>query len=655
MQKPVLNIGILSHVDAGKTTVTENFLFHSGAIRQIGSVDSGSTISDSMEIEKKRGVSVKASTVSFDWKGVSINLIDTPGHVDFASEVERVLSVLDGAIVVISALEGIQAHTITLVEIIKEIQIPFLIFINKIDRAGVDLDSVLDSFKKELGIDIVPILLPDDELNLIPFWQSKQENTQFFEKISESILEYDDTLMSKYLEEETITKDKLWQSAKRSIKNQNLIPVLSGIAKNGIGIEELLNAIVEFLPVANQDIDKLNSALVYKIEYNQKYGKLAHVRVFSGQLKAKEMILNNRLNDEIKIGVLKKVQLNKLIDVPFLNAGDIGIITGAEDIQSGDYLGKKPDNYRKVSILEPVMTTVIKPVNDSDFNKLNEALIILHNEDPLLNLKRYKSSNEFHISIVGPIQIEIIEDQLSKRFNFEVTFEKPIVIYKERPKVKAEGFVRYWMPKPCWAIMTFMIEPGGLGSGIEYISKVRQSDIHQKYQNEVSRTIPKVLQQGIKGWEVTDIKITLVSGEDHNIHSRPGDFELATYMGIMRALENSDTELLEPILSFSITAPEEHLGKIASDLTQMRAQFANPNFENEMFTLSGSIPVETSIDYSIRLNSLTSGRGRIILKFERYEVCPPNTGVIREYKGVNPLDESQWILHRRGAYKAEER
>ena len=654
MHKPIINIGILSHVDAGKTTITENLLFVSGAIRQKGNVDSGSTITDSMDIEKRRGISIKSSSVSLDWKGVTVNILDTPGHVDFAAEVERVLSVLDRAIVVVSAVEGVQAHTITLVEILKEMNIPFIVFINKIDRDGADVDFVLNSLKKELSLDVIPYKIANEKLELIPFWEIP-ETDDGFERIVESIAEYDDELMNKYLEGDKITKQDLEQSGIKSIKKRLLVPALSGIAKNGIGMEELLDAVVDILQIKKNIDTTKQSALVYKVEYHKKYGKIAHIRVYSGSLKAKELIINTRLNKEIKLGVLKKISLNKLIDTPVLEAGEIGIITSVDDIQTGDFLGYKPENYRPAKLLESVMTTVIKPKEEKDFNKLNDALSILNIEDPLLNLKWYKQDKEFHINIIGPIQIEIIEEELKERFGLDVTFANPTVIYKERPIKKAKGFVRYWMPKPCWAIMTFEIEPGEIGSGIKYKSIVRQSDIHLKYQNEVERTIPKVLKQGIKGWEVTDIQITLISGEDHNIHSRPGDFELATYMGIMRALDNAGTELLEPILSFTINAPEELLGKIASDLTRMRAQFANPDFENGFFSLSGTIPAATSMNYSIKLNSLTSGKGRIRTKFKGYDICPPNEGEIREYKGVNPLDEALWILHRRGAYKGEER
>ena len=256
---------------------------------------------------------------------------------------------------------------------------------------------------------------------------------------------------------------------------------------------------------------------------------------------------------------------------------------------------------------------------------------------------------------MGAIQIEIIQTIIAERFNIEAEFKEPTIIYKETPIVKAEGFVRYWMPKPCWAIFTFKIETGELNSGIVYKSKVSVDKIARKYQNEIEQTIPKALKQGIKGWEVTDLKITLISGEDHEVHSRSGDFILATPMAIMDGLQNTNTQLLEPMFNFEIKANEELLGGIASDLTTRRATFANPDFADGKFIIKGKTPVATSLDLSIKLNSLTGGKGKIKLSFGGYQKCTDKQGIIRDYKGVNPLDNSQWILHKRGAFKSDER
>jgi ribosomal protection tetracycline resistance protein len=282
-------------------------------------------------------------------------------------------------------------------------------------------------------------------------------------------------------------------------------------------------------------------------------------------------------------------------------------------------------------------------------------LEILNMEDPVLDFKWFKEDKEFHLKILGPIQTEVLKESLLQRWAIEAEFLKPKVIYKETPSKSAEGYVRYWMPKPCWAIMTFLIEPAVLGSGLSFTSKVRTSDISNKYINEVKRAIPWSLKQGIKGYEVTDLSITLIEGSEHTVHSNPGDFLLATPMGILRGLENAGTDLLEPMYAFEIKAKADLLGAISSDLNQMRAQIDAPVFEADFFTLKGRVSVAEAMDYSIKFNATSSGKGRLKLSLNGYEKTSTTEDKIRNYKGVSPLDESQWILQMRGAYKADER
>ena len=279
----------------------------------------------------------------------------------------------------------------------------------------------------------------------------------------------------------------------------------------------------------------------------------------------------------------------------------------------------------------------------------------LDREDPSLKFKWFKAEKELQLLLMGQMQVEVLEHVLANRFFIKTTITPPKVVYKETITKKSEGYIRYWMPKPCWAIMTFLIEPAALNSGISYSSIVSQNDINIKYQNEIAKTIPKAVSQGLLGWEVTDLKITLIKGEDHNVHSRPGDFNLATPMGIMQGLKNGGTHLLEPILNFEINANEHLLGKLTSELTIRGASFDNPIFNENQFSLKGKIPVATSLDLSMKLNSISSGKIRLRLQFYGYKNCPEGEGEIRKFKGVNPLDEAKWILHRRGAYKADER
>jgi ribosomal protection tetracycline resistance protein len=331
------------------------------------------------------------------------------------------------------------------------------------------------------------------------------------------------------------------------------------------------------------------------------------------------------------------------------------VITTSELIRSGDVLGSEnlTDKYSKIS--NAVLGVQVMAKDEKDYQKLGDALEILNIEDPKLDFKWFKDEKEFHLKILGPIQTEVLKENLLERWAIEAEFQTLKIIYKETPSQSAEGYVRYWMPKPCWAIMTFLVEPTPLGAGVSFTSKVRTSDISTKYINEVKRAIPWALKQGIHGYEVTDLSITLIEGSEHTVHSNPGDFLLATPMGVLRGLENAGTDLLEPMYAFEIKANQDLLGAISSDLNQMNAQIDSPVFDTDTFTISGRVSVANAMNYSIKFNATTSGKGRLKLSLDGYEKTNTTPDKIRFYKGVSPLNESQWILHMRGAFKADER
>jgi len=656
----IRNIGVLAHVDAGKTTITENLLYLGGATRKMGSVDSGSAITDFLEVEKERGISVHSACTSFMWNNTQINLIDTPGHVDFSAEVERVLRVLDAAILVVSAVEGVQAHTHTLYEALRERDIPVLIFINKIDRSGADVLQVFQDLQKELKAPVFALQSCSDEASndttIEDLWQN--DNNELGRDLKELSLEVlantDEEVLEKYLDGEELVPSYCISKAQHLCKQSKINPVLLGVAKNGSGMTELLDAIVDYIPEARIEKESEPSALVFKIEHDKTLGRLAHIRMFGGCLKNRDSIQNIVANRDEKVAQIRKIYTNKHVDLGILQAGDIGLISGMPEVQVGDILGSKKGIPELTTLQIPLLTVGVKSKSEADYAKLAEALQELSSEDPLLQFEWFKEDREMNLHIMGTIQMEILEMLLRSRFGIEVNFDEPKVVYKETPAKEIEGYVRYTMPKPCWAVLRFKIEPGERGSGVVYKSVVGVNDILQKYQNEVERTIPKALEQGIKGWELTDMKITLIEGEDHEMHSRPGDFMIATPMGLMKGLKESDTNLLEPVLKFRISAPEEFIGKIAGELNQMRAVFANPEFYDGKFHLEGEVPAATSMDFNIRLSSLTGGKGKVKFSFSSYQDCPKGEGKEREYKGVNPLDESQWILHARGAFKTNE-
>lgn len=658
-QEEMLTIGILAHVDAGKTSLTEGLLYKSGATRIQGSVDKGSAITDGLSIEKSRGISIKTATVDFTWRDKHINLVDTPGHIDFSAEVDRALSILDMIILVVSAKEGIQAHTLNLWESIRERKLPVLVFVNKIDREGADLEQVFLDFEKDLGAKLFALNYGDNSEpgtpKAVKFLDGQPYvTTTIIEKSFENLAECDDEFFEDYLEGNNDDFSAILNKVHLQLQSQNLVGVLFGSAKLDLGIDQLLDNVVTLFK-SKDILHNTPSAKVFKVEYDTKLGRLAHIKSYGSTLKTKDVIWSQHLRKTFKINQMFKRRLGNMEQVGELGAREIGVITTSELILAGDVLGEEKfeDDFQTIS--QAVLSVQAIANEEKDYQKLGEALEILNIEDPQLEFQWYKEDCEFHLKILGPLQTEVLKDSIETRFGIEANFLSPKVIYKETPKKPAEGYVRYWMPKPCWAIMTFLIEPAPLGSGVTFTSKVRTSDISAKYINEVKRAMPWALKQGVKGWEVTDINITLIEGSEHNVHSNPGDFLLATPMGVLRGIELAGTDLLEPMYAFEIKAHQDVLGPISSDLNQMKAQIDAPIFQDDFFTLSGRVSVDQAMDYSIKFNATTSGKGRLKLTIDGYEKTSAREDKIRAYKGVSPLDESQWILHNRGAFKADER
>ncbi len=660
-QQSIRNVGIVAHVDAGKTTITEQFLYISGAIRSPGSVDKGTSMSDSLSVERNRGISVRLATTSFIWKGVRINLIDTPGHVDFSAEVERSLRALDCAVLILSAAEGVQAQTGTIWQALRKLEIPTLIFANKIDRIGVNVTDLLAEINQELTEDSLPLQETVDEATAeagVGFawspetYRADQEigvSEKMIEMITEAISEKNDQLLEKYFSGEALSFSTLDKSLAEQVRENICFPVMFGVAKNSIGIEYLLDAIVRYLPSPSGDLAKPLSGVVFKIDYDKKLGKVAAVRLFDGKIETRDPVCNTTRGLEEKAIQIKKIFVQKYEDKHNLDAGDIAAICGFTEAQVGDVLGLAETVPAPLSLGTPLLTVRAVPENEEDYSVLAAALKELSDEDPLLDLQWLRDERELHIKIMGWIQIEVLEAVLRDRFEIGAKFDSPTIIYKETPSKEGLGAERYWMPKPCWAVITFLLEPGPRGSGVTYESEVSVDKIAAKYQHEIERTISVALQQGIMGWEVTDLKITLVEGEDHTVHSRPGDFIIATPMAIMNALVETGTTVLEPILDFRISAPEDLFGPIASDLTRRRATFANPVFDRGKFVMTGKIPAATSLDYPVQLSSRTGGKGKISTTLSGYEVCLPEHAVETPYRGISPLDRAKYILQARKA------
>ena len=564
VKSSIRNIGIVAHVDAGKTTLTEQLLYQSGCSRILGSVDKGTTHTDSLDIEKQRGISVKASEIDLTYKETNIHVIDTPGHIDFSSEVERSIGVLDGAIVVLSSVEGVQPQTEVYFNALKELNTP--------------------------------------------------------------------------------SKDEILAQA---IKGK-IYPVLYGTALRGEGIKELLDGIIDYLPGPENLDDSELSALVYKISHNKTLGKIAHIKIFSGSISTRDDIFNVTNGKSEKITMIKKLINQKQMDVKSASSSDLVMVSGL-NCSTYDILGSKTHIPSLQTITTPLLTLRIYSKIQEDYIALVEALTILQEEDPLLNMQWIKEKKELHLRIMGKIQIEYIEAVLMERFNLQVTFCPPSVIYKETPIASGYGESRYTMPKPCWAIVEFSIEPLPRGTGLIYESKVRTEKVKIKYQREIEDNLDQILSQGIYGWPVTDLKITFTYGEDHVMHSRSGDFATSAAMGIMRGLNEIGTTLLEPIIKFRITVPVNVGGRILNDIIKMRGSFETPFIHNGTFTIEGKMPVSTSLEYPGELGKISSGKGIMTTGFLSYEPCSLEIGSIRERIGVNPLDRAKYILYVRNA------
>ena len=650
MKNPIRNIAIMAHADAGKTTITEQFLYISGQTRKPGNVDQGTTQTDFLPVEKERGISVSSAHTSFLWKNTRINLIDTPGHVDFSADVERIMRIPDGIILVISAVEGVQAHTETLWKALRDLHLPVLLFLNKIDRVGADIELVINAINKELGIH--PLCLQDlsgegsSNFTISNLWSKEYQEKGLVEKVIES----NERLLQSYLDGQIPSFNDLDLQLKKLVQNAIVYPLLFGSAKLASGTEELLDCVVNYFPGSGGEIEKPLSALVYGIGHDKTIGKIAHVRVFNGAINNRDVIYNNTQKVEEKVTQVRRVFPGRFEDIGTVEAGDIAGISGLKSARVGDILGSADTSIPvEIKLRIPLISVQVKALFEKDYSALAVAISELYAEDPSLEFEWLREEQELRIKVMGWIQMEILERILADRFGIDAKFENPTIIYKETPSSIGEGFVRYWMPKPCWAIMKFRIEPGEHGSGVIYKSMVSVNDVHQKYQNEVERSIPGTLQQGIKGWEVTDVKITLIEGEDHPVHSRAGDFAVATPMGIMDGLVKSGTTLLEPVIRYKIDAPEELLGIITSDITRMRGSFESPEIHNERFILAANIPLSTSLDFPVKLSSRSGGKARISSTFSGYRECTDEHGVIRPYKGISPLDTAKYILKARGA------
>ncbi|MBR4674865.1 MAG: TetM/TetW/TetO/TetS family tetracycline resistance ribosomal protection protein [Victivallales bacterium] len=633
----IRNIGIFAHVDAGKTTLTERMLVHSGVLQQAGSVDNGTAHTDSLPIERRRGISVKASCVSFCWNNVQINLIDTPGHTDFSAEIERSLWALDGAILLMDAVDGVQPQTEVLFQALSQQHIPMLFFVNKTDREGADLLYTLAQISRHLTKNCV--------------------YTAYKEEVEAYVCGTDDGLLEDYVEGRPISQERVLAQLRELVCSCKTYPIYSGSALKDAGVLELMDAIVDLLPSPESNGEAL-SGVGFALMQDRIMGRGLLVRLYGGHLE-------NRLSLEIETGVDFLTGTPKSIsrkitqirdvgghDLGKLGAGEIGVVYGLGELDIGHVFGDRerlPRTVEPGQLRTPLINVRLLPEKPDGMRALREACKKLSEEDPLLNATYISSLNQLHLHVMGTVQLEILAEELQTRFGLKATFTEPSVIFKETIRKIAYGFVDYTMPKPCWAILKFLIEPAPRGSGVSFSSQVPVKDIMARYQHQVEQALPHALKQGRLGWEVTDVKITLVGGEHHLVHTHPLDFIVATPMAIQDGLANGGSTLLEPILLAHFKLPSDCIGRVISDVNMMEGEVLETASDSNRVALKALLPVRTSMNYPTTLAMITSGRGAMNVKLHSYRECPVTPERIAPRRGIDPLDKAKYILAVRNA------
>ncbi len=670
MPNKIYNIGILAHVDSGKTTITEQLLFLTGAIRQMGSVDDGTASTDSLSIEKQRGISVRTATASAVWRDTVINIIDTPGHVDFAGEVERALSALDYAVVVVSAVEGVRAHTESILKSLDTANLPRAIFINKIDRAGSDSESVIKELSRISSQSLLLLSETQNEgLNNPSVLTLKGDS--FRSAATEVLAELCDEAADLYLNEETLSEERAIELIKESIADCKLTPVICGSAKLSIGVKELADLLVDYMPSSERRATEELCGIIFKIEHDKTLGKVSHIRLFGGKISNRDEVeilspvaVSSAESDAVeieakppakeKVSQIKKFSGAKLTDSGVVTSGDIAAVCGLPSAKTGHFLGSLVIS-ESAKLVNPFLRVRVTP-SDGDALKLPElagALGELSDEEPYIDAKWENGQKEITISTTGKIQLEVIDTILKERYGLSAAFSPPTVIYKETPSAKGYARARYTMPKPCWAVVEFLFEPMPRGYGVSYHGRLPSNQCFYRYQSHIRTSFNSCLEQGLYGWEVTDFKCTLVGGEHHNIHTHPLDFFVCTPMAFMNGLNENGSTILEPLLKIRVSAPADISGKVLSEIVKMGGEYDSPIIRSENAVIEAIVPVATSMDFPARLAVISSGKAVLNQSFHGYRECRDGLEHINPRRGVNPLDRSKWILYARGAYQKD--
>jgi len=682
------NIGIMAHIDAGKTTVTERLLYYSGRLHRMGEVHDGAATMDYMEQERERGITITSAATACEWNGCHINIIDTPGHIDFTAEVEKSLRVLDGAVAVFCAVAGVQPQSETVWRQAQRYHVPRIAFINKMDRLGADFYKAVKSMETQLDAHPIPLQWPlgaEDQFagivdlvdwRLINWDKDGTENHQVVAEVPEehadeaelrrrelieSVASVDDELMEKYVHDEhAITSQELKAAIRRCTLTSKLTPVFLGTALRNKGTRLLLDAVVDYLPspldmggiagtkpyepnieiVRKPSDNEPFAALAFKVLSDPHVGRLTFVRVYSGHVKAGQQMLNARTGRKERLGRLIEMHADERTDLDELYAGDIGAVIGCKDTTTGDTLcdAKKPVALMSVVFPEPVVHIAIEPKTKADQEKLSKALVRLSDEDPTFRVRVNEETGQTIIAGMGELHLEIIIDRMRREFNVEANVGRPMVAYRETVRGAAEvekRFVRQTGGRGQYAHVVLTLEGAEKGAGFVFEDKTVGGVIPKEYIPAVEKGCRQAVETGIiTGYPMVDVKVTLTFGSYHEVDSSDMAFQIAGSMAVKEAAPKAEPALLEPIMKVEVIVPEEFTGEVVGDFDRRRGRLIGMESEGAAQTVRAFVPLAEMFGYANDLRGKTQGRATHAMEFSHYEIVPrPVANEIMEKMG----------------------
>ena len=672
----VRNIGIIAHIDAGKTTTTERILFYTGKTYKLGDIDEGTTVTDWMDQERERGITIVSAAITTFWKGYRINIIDTPGHIDFTAEVERSMRVLDGGVTVFDAQEGVQSQSETVWHQADKYNVPRLIFINKMDKLGADFKGTLSMIKERLGIVPAVLTYPIGEEqtfrgvvslldNKALFWEKdplgiifeegeipadiKEDVETFRHNLIEQICSEDEALLEKYLNGQEPSLEELKATLRKATIAYRLVPIYCGSSLRNKAVQPLLDGVIDYLPspldippvkginpktqteeVREAKVEAPLSALAFKIQVDPHVGKLTYLRIYSGTLQAGKATLNSTRRDEERIGRLLLMHADKREEISEAYAGEIVAAIGLTKTSTGDTLcdASHPIILESIKFPEPVISLAIEPKTKSDQEKLGNALNRLSEEDPTFKIKVNHETGQTIISGMGELHLEVLTERMRREFGVDASTGAPQVAYKETITKIAEGEGKYIHQsggRGQYGHCFLRVEPKNRGEGYEFTSEIKGAAIPNEFIAPIEKGVKEAIENGVlAGFPLVDIKVVVYDGSYHEVDSSEIAFKIAGSQALQTATRNAGLTLLEPIMKIEVTTPEEFMGQIIGDLSSRRAQILGTEVRGAARIIIGLVPLAEISGYSTTLRSLSQGRANYYMEPSHYQEVPKN-------------------------------